>query len=160
MTSSHIYFHNFPRVPAVFCGVPQNLRLPNASFSRKFGKDHKGLHTSGIYDQGDFCSKLPLNWGNLALSSQRAPRDILMPRVETRTAIYRSLRALRAQNPQKVSKKFPRASGPGVSKKCRKESKSLKKVSEKSLFETFLRLFDSFRHFLDTPGPEARGDFF
>ena len=43
-----------------------------------------------------------------------------------RTAIYRSLRALRARNPQKVSKKSPRASRPRVSKKSRKESKSPK----------------------------------
>ena len=47
-----------------------------------------------------------------------------------------------------------------MSKKSRKESKSLKKVSEKSLFDTFLGLFDSFRDFLGTPSPEVRGDFF
>ena len=40
--------------------------------------------------------------------------------LKTRTAIYRSLRALRARNPQKGSKRSPRASRPGVSKKFQK----------------------------------------
>ena len=80
--------------------------------------------------------------------------------LKTRTAIYRSVRALRAQNPPKVSKKSPRASGPGVSKKSRRESKSLKNVSKRDFSETFLRLFDSFRDFLDTLDPDAWGDFF
>ena len=57
--------------------------------------------------------------------------------------------------PQESQKSLKKASRPGVSKKSRKESKSLKKVSEKSLCDTFLRLFDSFRDFLDTPGREA-----
>ena len=76
---------------------------------------------------------------------------------QTRTAIYKGLRALSmAPNPQKVSKKSPRASRPGMSKKSREKSR-------KSLFltlifskrfatlqagrpgETFLRLFGDFR---------------
>ena len=146
------------------------------------------------------------------------------PRIKTRTAIYRSLRALRTRNPQKVSKTSPRTSRLGVSKKYRKESKpcpsfpwflsislvflrslefpwffeafpllfqgfsgvrreqkilgifaallgfrqkikekkdreSLKKVSEKSLSDTFLRLFDSFWDFLDS-GPGGPGRLF
>ena len=45
-----------------------------------------------------------------------------------------------------------------VGKVTKRVKKSQKKVSEKSLFPTlFLRLFDSFRDFLDTPGREARG---
>ena len=70
------------------------------------------------------------------------------------TDIYRSLQ-LRAQNAPKVSKKSPRAFRLGVSKKSRRRSESLKKVSKKSLLDTSLRLVVSFRDFLDTPGRGA-----
>ena len=45
--------------------------------------------------------------------------------VKTQAPIYRSLHAVRAQNHPKVSKISPRASRPGVSKRSRKESRSL-----------------------------------
>ena len=57
--------------------------------------------------------------------------------------------------PKKSQKSLPGPPGP----ECPKSLEKSQKVSEKSLFDTFLRLFDSFRDFLDTPGPEARGDF-
>ena len=75
--------------------------------------------------------------------------------IETRTPIYRP-----PKSPKSLKNKSPRASGPRVSKKSRKESKSLKRVSKRDFSETFLRLFGSCRDFLDTPGPEAQGDCF
>ena len=76
--------------------------------------------------------------------------------IATRTAIYRSRRALRARNPQKVSPGLLARSVQTFSKKV--------EMSQKKLFrdfsETFLRLFDSFRAFLDTLGREGWGDLF
>ena len=73
-------------------------------------------------------------------------------RVKTRTAIYRSLQALRARNSQKVSKKSPRPSRPGVFQKVSKRVEKSQKSIQKRLFRDFFETFDSFRDFLDTPG--------
>ena len=80
--------------------------------------------------------------------------------IETRMAIHKSLWALRARNLQKISKQVSpglRAwSVQNLSKRVKKSQESLGEVS----FGHFLKLFDSLRDFLDTPGPEARGDLF
>ena len=122
------------------------------------------LEISGPISTGDFE---PLNmvlgsssyslgqWPETKITSRLTRFNVAMPEIvvvkesliETQTAICRSLRALRARNPPKVSKKSPRASGLRVSKKSRKESKSLKKVSKKTfltLFWGFLTLFETF----------------
>ena len=62
--------------------------------------------------------------------------------------------------PKKSQKSLPGPPGPECPKSLEK-SRKVSKKSRKSLFcDTFLRHFDSFRDFLDTPGREARGDFF
>ena len=61
------------------------------------------------------------------------------------------------KSPKSLKKVSPGLPARSV-QKSRKESKCLKKVSKRDFSETFLRLFDS--DFLDTPGREARGDFF
>ena len=80
--------------------------------------------------------------------------------LKTRTANYRSLRALRARNPQKVSKRSPGPPGPECPNSLEKSQKVSKKCQQETFPTLFLRLFDSFRDFLDTPGREARGDLF
>ena len=68
------------------------------------------------------------------------------PWMKTRTAIYRSLQALRARNPQKVSKSLPGPPGP----ECPKSLEKSRKVSKKCPKGTFPRLFWDFSALFET----------
>ena len=61
--------------------------------------------------------------------------------------------------PKKSRKSLPGPPGPECPKSLEKSRKVSKKC-QRDFSETFLRPFDSFRDFLDTPGREAWGDFF
>ena len=80
--------------------------------------------------------------------------------LDTQMAIYTSLQALRAPNPQKVSKKSPQTFRSGVSKKSRQGSESLKKVSKGDFFVTLLETFRPMSRLFDTPDRNAWGEFF
>ena len=78
--------------------------------------------------------------------------------LKTRTAIYRSLQAFRARNPEKVSKKSP---PPGP--ECPKSLETSREVSKKCPKETFPRLFWDFLTLLRLfghSGPGGSGRFF
>ena len=58
--------------------------------------------------------------------------------------------------PKNSQESLPGPLGPECPKSLEKSQKVSRKCQNS---ETFLRLFDSFRDFLDTPGPKARADF-
>ena len=84
------------------------------------------------------------------LQNQVGAKDFFS-RLKTRTAIYRI--------PKKSQKSLPGPPGLECPKSLEKSQKGSKSV-KRAFSETFLRRFDSFRDFLDTPGSEARGDSF
>ena len=121
---------------------------PQSSFWTELGKEGGALR--GAPRRSPFLSlRAPLSFFSLGLfkntrKTSKTPRRIF----------------LRPERP------FTEVSGPSRKKSQKKSLPSVQKVSKrvkkrqkKDFSETFLRLFDSLRDFLDTPGPEARGDF-
>ena len=74
-------------------------------------------------------------------SSQFALHGFKLNRFATRATIYRSLRALRAQNPKKVSKRVFL----GVCKKVPENIRKSRKIPEKVQFRVFFDFFGYFR---------------